>query len=59
MSPNSIRAGDRVKPFQHATVIGHEVSRDLKMLGILVGDELEAFGSECIVLGVQVGQKER
>jgi len=40
-------------------VIGHEGSRDLKMLGVLVGDALEAFGSECIDPGVRVGQKER
>ena len=40
-------------------MIVHEVSGDLKVLGVLVGDALDAFGSECIDPGVQVGQKER
>ena len=40
-------------------VIVHEVSRDLKMLGILVGDALDAFRAEFMDSGVQVGWKER
>jgi hypothetical protein len=48
MSQNSIRAGDRVKPFQHAMVIVHKVSRDLKMNGL--------FDSTLVVWGGEFGR---